>query len=76
MLRTLILYPPRLNQGLWTLLATDFLGLFAETRVFVDAGEVVFRAALVARALAEYVVGLVCCAHVCGLLWLGVVEGD
>jgi hypothetical protein len=69
MLRTLILDPPRANGRHRTLVARLF-SVFAELRVFVDTGEVLFRTATEAGALAEYVVGLVCFAHYGVLSWI------
>jgi hypothetical protein len=69
MLRTVILDPPRANGGRQTLVSRLF-SVFAEMRVFVDTGEVLFRTAAEAGALAECVVGLVCFAHYGVLSWI------
>jgi hypothetical protein len=70
MLRTLVLYPPRRHCRFLTL-GTGLLSGFAELRVFVYAGEVLLGAATEAGALAEDMVGLVSCTHLCGLVVSG-----
>ena len=66
-LRTLVLYPSRRHCGFLTL-GIGLLGGVAEMLVFIYVGQVLLGAAAEAGALAEDVVGLVCCAHLCGLL--------
>jgi hypothetical protein len=74
MLRTQVLDPPRGDFEFCTLLVTRLLGVLAETRVFVYAGEVLVGPSFTAHAFAQDLVGLVCCAHLLWGWWCGVVE--